>query len=285
MTQIDIQQNTPEWLELRRSKLGASDAPIIMGVSPWKTPLQLWKEKLGLADSTKMNPAMKRGHELEEKARERFQEMTDIMVAPAVFVHQKHDWMMASLDGINYLGNRAVEIKCPGHKDHELALQGIIPEKYYPQLQHQIEVCSLEFIYYFSFNGVSGKIIEVPRDDKYISGLLKKELEFMKCLRDLESPKFSERDFVDREDDEWALAAYEWKAVNLQIQHLQEKEEELRNVLIELSGNLSSKGAGLKLSKVIKRGLVDYKAIPELLNVNLDQYRKAPTECWRLTTS
>jgi len=285
MIQINIEQNTPEWLELRRGKIGASDAPIIMGASPWKTPLQLWKEKLGLSNSSYMNPAMKRGHDLEEKARKSFQEMSGIYVEPAVFIHENHDWMMASLDGIDFSRTKAVEIKCPGQKDHEMALQGIIPEKYYPQLQHQIKVCSLEFIYYFSFNGESGKIIEVPRDDKFIAGLLKKELEFLKLLRDLESPKLLDRDFTEREDNEWALVACEWKTVNLQIKHLQEKEEELRNALIELSGNLSSQGAGLKLSKVIKRGLVDYKAIPELLNVNLDQYRKAPTECWRLTSS
>lgn len=283
--QLDLHQNTPEWLELRRTKIGASDAPIIMGVSPWKTPLQLWKEKLGLSASSTMNSAMKRGHDLEAAARNQFEKMSGIYVEPAVFLHPEHDWMMASLDGISFDRKIGVEIKCPNEIDHSIALEGKVPEKYYPQLQHQIEVCSLEFIYYFSFNGKSGKIVEVARDDKYIDGLLKKEFEFLKLVRELESPKLSDKDFIDRKDADWTSTANEWKSVHLQIQHLQKREEELRNDLIELSGKHSSQGAGLKLSKVIKRGLVDYKAIPELSNVNLDQYRKAPSESWRLTLS
>jgi predicted phage-related endonuclease len=43
-----MQQQTPEWLEFRKNKIGASDAPIIMETSPWKTPYQLWLEKLSL---------------------------------------------------------------------------------------------------------------------------------------------------------------------------------------------------------------------------------------------
>ena len=39
-------QGTPEWLEFRRTMVMASDSPVIMGVSPWKTPLQLYHEKV-----------------------------------------------------------------------------------------------------------------------------------------------------------------------------------------------------------------------------------------------
>ena len=42
---IELTQNTPEWLEFRRKKIGASDAPIILEVSTWKTPYQLWLVK------------------------------------------------------------------------------------------------------------------------------------------------------------------------------------------------------------------------------------------------
>ncbi len=52
-------QHSNEWLELRKNKIGASDAPIIMKVSPWKTPYRLWEEKLGLTECVS-NQAMKR---------------------------------------------------------------------------------------------------------------------------------------------------------------------------------------------------------------------------------
>ncbi len=39
---------------------------------------------------------------------------------PKVVLHPAHDWMMASLDGIDLDGNSIVEIKCPGQTDLEI---------------------------------------------------------------------------------------------------------------------------------------------------------------------
>ena len=58
-------QNTPEWLEFRKNKIGASDIPIIMGLSPYSTPLQLWKRKLGFLEEMQMNDCMRFGNENE----------------------------------------------------------------------------------------------------------------------------------------------------------------------------------------------------------------------------
>ena len=52
---IDLHQNTPKWLEYRKHKLGASCAPIIMEVSPWSSPLMLYKEMLGLTTRPETN--------------------------------------------------------------------------------------------------------------------------------------------------------------------------------------------------------------------------------------
>jgi putative phage-type endonuclease len=39
-----------EWLELRRKGLGGSDVATAMGLSPWKSPMQLYLEKTGEID-------------------------------------------------------------------------------------------------------------------------------------------------------------------------------------------------------------------------------------------
>ena len=93
-------QQTPEWLELRRKKIGASDAPCIMGVSPWKTPYELWLEKLTGKEQSQ-TWAMKEGIRKEEEARTEFEKQTGIIVFPKVLISDKYDWMMASLDGID----------------------------------------------------------------------------------------------------------------------------------------------------------------------------------------
>lgn len=167
-------QGSPEWLALRRTKITATDAAIIMGVSPWKTKEQLLKEKIE-GDQSEPNSKMKRGLELEPIARELFTIKTGFSVHPKVVVK---DWTMASMDGIQDNGNIAVEIKCPGPTDHALAMSGIIPAHYYPQLQHQMYVCDLEAIFYFSFDGLDGVILEVQRDDAYIDRMLEEEWEF-----------------------------------------------------------------------------------------------------------
>src|SRR5271170_1345030 len=121
-------QNTPEWLEMRRNKIGASDAPIIMQVSPWKTPYQLWEEKLGIAKQKQISYEMQRGTNLEEIARQEFEKMTGLIIFPQVVQHPNFEWMIASLDGIDLAHENIVEIKCPGINDHQYALDGKIPE-------------------------------------------------------------------------------------------------------------------------------------------------------------
>ena len=46
--EVEFKQNTEEWRNWRSKKLGASDAPAVMGKSEWTTAYQLWEEKTGL---------------------------------------------------------------------------------------------------------------------------------------------------------------------------------------------------------------------------------------------
>ena len=112
-----ITQNTPAWEEMRKGMIGASDAPIIMGVSPYTSPHQLWEQKVGLAPSPFQNYAMKCGHDLEEPARQKMEEMTGMFFRPMVKFHSNIDWMMCSLDCMS-LDNEVIgEIKTVG-KEH-----------------------------------------------------------------------------------------------------------------------------------------------------------------------
>jgi putative phage-type endonuclease len=184
---IPLKQGTEEWLRFRRSHIGASDAVTIMGVSPWKSPLELYEEKI-FEFEQQGNAYTARGVSLEEPARESFEKEKGICVFPMVFESSTHPFMAASIDGITIDYQIAVEIKCPGKVDHQKAMHGVVPTKYYPQLQHQIFVCELDMIYYYSFDGQQGVTLEVPRDDRYIEILLDKEKEFWHCLKTLKPP-------------------------------------------------------------------------------------------------
>jgi len=278
-----IQQNTQEWLDLRKNHIGASDAPIILGQSPWKTSFQLWEEKLGLRPSPQMNAAMMRGHELEPIARQAYNDYTGNCAEPEVVFHPEHKWMMASLDGISLDRSVIVEIKCPGQKDHDVAGSGKIPDKYYAQLQHQLATINLNLLHYFSYRDGEFHLVEVERDDKFIKKMLAKEGKFWQQLQDFEPPALDDRDFVQKEDQNWQTLAQQWSAANAELAEIKAKEKELRDALIQQANNQNCHGFGVKVQKVVRKGSVDYKAIPELEGLNLDKYRKSPVEAWRLS--
>lgn len=278
-----VQQNTPEWLEMRKEKVGASDAPIIMEVSPWKTPYQLWREKLSL-DENKQNFAMMRGHNMESTALKSLEDQTGISFRPYVKIHDHLNWMMASLDAMSLDAKVIAEIKCPGKDDQLSASCGEVPEKYFPQLQHQIEVAGVDWSYYFSFDGSNGVLLKVYRDDKYIKAMISKELQFWECMQDLRAPELTDRDYVNQTDEEFISLASSWRSVNFSIKTLEYREKELREQLILMTNNKNCIGGGVRLSKQVRKGHVDYGKITELNNVNLDMYRKEPVVFWKVVS-
>jgi putative phage-type endonuclease len=254
-----------------------------MGLSPWKTPFQLWEEKLGMQPEPEMNYAMQRGHDLEPFARQAYIDYTGIHIDPDVVFHPAISYMMASLDGISKDRSIIVEIKCPGNKDHELAKSGKVPEKYYAQLQHQLEVTGLNLVHYFSFRNGDHELIEIQRDNEFIQEMLKKEETFWNFMKTTSSPPLTDKDYVEREDEEWKSAAKRWAAINADLTMLKEKEKEQRELLIQMSDNKSTYGAGVKLRKVTRKGSLDFNRLPILSEMDLDKFRKPPSESWRLT--
>jgi putative phage-type endonuclease len=174
----DVEQGSDEWLELRRKHITASESLIIMGLSPWRTREQLLHEKLGLIPPQEVNSAMLRGQLLEPKARSCAEEMLGTLFIPEVLQGIENPFMLASMDGVCIDNKYILEIKCTSKKNHELAKNGKIPDYYYPQVQHQISVCDVDFCYYFSFDGSSGIVVEVERDDKFINRMIEIEYEF-----------------------------------------------------------------------------------------------------------
>lgn len=283
MKVISIEQNTPEWLEFRKPRIGASDVPAIMGENPWKTIYQLWEEKLMPFHETPINPRMQRGIDLEPIAREAFIKQTGVPVVKITVQHDDYDWMIASLDGINTDHKVVVEIKCPGELDHRVAQDGKVPMKYYPQLQHQLAVTGYDLAYYYSFDGTRGVVVDVERNDEYIAAMIEQEKLFMECLRTMTAPKVSNRDYEDKEEDEeWVEAATAYLEAEEQLLKWEAEVKAHRAALEDLAGGYSCTGAGITLQKVLRKGNVQYEQIEALRGIDLEPYRKPPSESYRL---
>lgn len=282
-----MKQGSPEWIAHRRNFIGASDAPVVMGVSPWRTRYQLWQEKLRLNEGQKENRAMIYGKEMEEVARQAYEEYTGNIVSreekDTLVYHSEKKFMMASLDGFVLKKSIPLEIKNVGEKDHFTAKKGKIPNKYYPQVQHQIACLNVDLLHYFSYRYGDFALVEVERDPTYIDKLYLEEIRFWDLVLNLEAPELTDRDYVLFEDQEWDSLATKWRKVTEDLSVLENKEREYRAALIAKAAGQSSKGSGVCLTKIVRKGSINYNKIPELIGVDLERYRKQSGESWRLT--
>ena len=283
MKVIEMTQNTPQWLAYRRHHLGGSDAPAIQGIG-FMTPNQLYLNKLGLWEPT-ITARMNRGHDLEGAARNLAMEMLGCELYPMCIEHDKRPWQSASLDGIDPAQSFIVEIKTGGLAALERAKNGIIPDYHYCQIQHQLEVSSLDRCVYFFFDGKDGYPIDVYRDTKYINTLVEAEERFWNNLQDFVPPALIGKDYDSHETQERISLAKEWLEVSERLSRDEKLEKDLREKLITEAGERNTVGGGVKILMSGRAGSVDYKAIPELNGVDLDKYRKGAVKFFRVTKS
>ncbi len=184
-----------DWHNWRNKGIGASDTPILIGVSPWKTPYQLWEEKKGIRSYPISNWATLRGQDLEAVARADYELIQDIDCPPALVEHDTYPFIRASLDGFNEQKSIVLEIKCPGIKDHTLAVEGKIPEKYYWQVQHQLLASGAAEGHYYSFDGKKGILLIVYPSDEAFEKIFNCCLEFWDRVQTNRPPSMVSKDF------------------------------------------------------------------------------------------
>lgn len=153
---IHLDQSGPDWHRWRQMGLGGSDAPVIMGDSPFMDLPTLRAVKAGEAPEVEERVSasypVKRGKRLEPLACNAYQERTGLRGGPACVIHDQYPWLRASLDFLSEDAQRAAEIKCPmGLAQHRLALAGQADPKYKAQLQHQLLVTGFPCMDFVSF--------------------------------------------------------------------------------------------------------------------------------------
>jgi putative phage-type endonuclease len=185
-----------------------------MGDAPFRTRRYLWSVKTGLARESAVGPAARRGRALEHAARLAYERYTGIQMEPLCLVHDGLEWMRASLDGLSFDGAIALEIKCPrGNRDQGALRAGRIPEHYYAQVQHQLEVSGAEELHYWSFDGRAGTLVKVHHDREYVARLLETETAFW--LRVLEQRWPDDGDELNRSNDQqWRIAASRYRTAS-----------------------------------------------------------------------
>jgi putative phage-type endonuclease len=226
--EVQMEQQTKSWAQFRRTRLGSSDAPVVMGVSPYSTPYKLWLEKSGKVELVrKSNYAIEIGNRFEAVARARYEIKTDLELPAAVLVHPRYPFIMASLDGYNKQASVVLEIKCFTSKTNfEIAKSGRVPEWYYPQLQHQLLVSGAKEVHFFCCQiakvGLNEQVVDdalvvVQPDPEYQKQLLINLLGFKKFLDQDIAPPLTEDDWMECDDQSTVLLFSKIKPIKKEL--------------------------------------------------------------------
>lgn len=170
-----------EWLKLRRTGLGGSDAATVCGLNPYSSLIELWADKTGRLPEKEDSEAMRTGRDLEEYVAARFCEAAGKRVERrnAIFRHDNYDFITANIDRKVVGENAGLECKTTSAFAKADFENGEIPRYYYCQCMHYMNVMGFEKMYLAVL--VMGKAFywfEIPYVESEGRALLELEVKF-----------------------------------------------------------------------------------------------------------
>lgn len=240
-----------DFLQARSTGIGGSDVAAILGLSKWKTPLQVYMEKRGELAPQPDNPAMRWGRYLEPIVRQAYSDETGraVLVPESMLRHPRHDWMIANIDGFTE-DCRGFEAKTARSADGwGEPGSDQIPQAYLLQVQHYMMVTALPVFDVAALIGGSDfRIYEVPADAELQEMIADAEAEFWRAVQRGEPPEpvtyadtiarwghASRADLV-MADDAALRALGQLRDLKTQREHLDHAEEEWRAVIFKALG-------------------------------------------------
>ncbi len=171
-----------EWLALRRSGIGGSDAGAICGLNPFRSAIDVWSEKTAETPGTERDSeAMRVGRDLEDYVAKRFCEMTGKKVhrKNAMMQSEEDPFMIANIDRMVVGENALLECKTANAYAAEQWKDGKCPEFYEVQCHHYMAVTGTDKVYLACLiMGIDFVICEIARDEEVISSLVSIEKDF-----------------------------------------------------------------------------------------------------------
>lgn len=165
MKTIDLIQGSPEWHAHRAQHWNASDAPAMLGVSPYKSRAELLRERatgIGQEFDAATQRRFYDGHRFEALARSLAEQIIGDELFPVTGVEGRYS---ASFDGITMLEDTAFEHKTL-NDELRAAIQpdnsiNALPEHYRAQMEHQCMVSGAERVLFMASKWTDdGELIE-----------------------------------------------------------------------------------------------------------------------------
>jgi len=193
---------TPEQLAMRKYSLGGSDAAVAVGISPYKTPLELYFEKTGLKepDDISDNNAVYWGVRLEEIIAEEYIRRTgnEVDFPKDTFYHPDHVFITAHVDGRMQADKKLLECKTANlylEKEWGEIESDEVPLHYIVQCQHYMSVFDYDVTdLAVLIGGQDYRIYTLQRDNELIDNLINAEQVFWARVKNLDPPPPSNND-------------------------------------------------------------------------------------------
>lgn len=194
---------SPEQLAARSKGLGGSDVAALLGLSPWKSPVDLWAEKTGHKEREEIGDKdhIIFGHLCEDIVAQEFARRLGKKVRRdnKIRVHPKYPFMVGNIDR-DIVGERAgLEVKTSSAwlQQHwgETGTDDF-PLYYITQCVHYMEIYDYDLWYCaVLIGGNEFRWYVIKRDEQIAADLIRKESEFWRLVLAKEPP--DPRDFPD----------------------------------------------------------------------------------------
>ena len=185
-----VDQNTDEWMELRRGKFTASTFKDMFATKTTQTYQKaiykvVFERLTGEQPESFSNEYMQRGHELEPLARKEYEMQTFADIQDAGFF-ELNEWVGASPDGL--VGKDGlIEIKCPSFNvTINYLLKKKLPNIYRHQVQGQLYVTGRKWCDFMIYHPkLKPLIIRIERDEELIVELESKLTESIELAKSI----------------------------------------------------------------------------------------------------
>ena len=208
-TSMLLRSPSNQWVEDRKTYLGATDIAAIMGLHPYKTSLGVYQDKKGLSPELEMNLPMVVGINLEERVAKMYSQATGRRIRKSLTYRDKEYLFLAcNPDYIVLHDSRLLECKTSGYWGGQIFGEQAdsIPDQYLVQCMWQLaitgrQVCDLAVM----IDNQDYRIYTIERDEYLIAELRKKAIEWWNTyiLADCPPPLSG-----DKPDVQWVKDQY-----------------------------------------------------------------------------
>lgn len=134
--------DTAEWLHLRKTGIGGSDAAAVCGMNPFSSPMKVFQEKTSGEITEQDSEAVRQGHDLEDYVAKRFMEAAGVKVRRSNYMYRsvEHPFMIADVDRLVVGEDAGLECKTASAYSADKWKDGEIPLHYVIQCMHYMAV-------------------------------------------------------------------------------------------------------------------------------------------------